>query len=253
MRVGTRLVAGLAVILAGWSMQVLAGAEAPALHQARAAYEARAQKGKGGVATELFEAAARSDPRSYEARWEGARAAYMHGNFDLAGEGEKVRLAVFQRGIDLAKAAVALRPDGVEGHFWLGVLYGVYGETKGIFKALGMVPDIQREMETCLRLDETVECYGPHRVLGRLYFKLPGFKGGDNAKSLEHLEKAVMGCPSNALARLYLAETLKDEGKKEKAREQLRALLAMQPDPRWAPEHPAIRADAERLLKKLGG
>lgn len=235
----------------------VAAAQAPVpetvLQQARGAFEARAVPGRGKSALDLFEKASKADPRSYEARWEGARAAYLHGNFDLPQEAEKERLGVFQRGIDLAREAVALKADGSEGHFWLGVLLGSFGETKGVFKALGMAPEIRKEMETCLRLEPTVECYGPHRVLGRLYYKLPGFKGGDNGKSLEYLRQAVQGCPSNALARLFYAETLKSEGQKEKAKEQLRTILAMQPDPRWAPEHPSIRTDAEKLLKKMGG
>jgi len=72
-------------------------------------------------------------------------------------------------------------------------------------------------------------------------------------KSLDYLRKAVQGCPTNALPRLFYAETLKSEGQKDKAREQLRVILTMQPDPRWAAEHPSICADAEKLLKKLGG
>ena len=245
------------ILVASASASFPVGAQVPAseplLRQARAAYEARATAGEGKLALELFEKAAKAAPSSYEARWEGARMAYLHGNFDLPADAEKDRLTVFQRGIDLAEGAVALRADGVEGHFWRGVLLGSFGETKGIFKALGMAPEIRKEMETCLKLDGTVECFGPQRVLGRLYFKLPGFKGGDNQKSLEYLEKAVQGCPSNALARLFYAETLKALGQKEKAKEQLRAILTMQPDPRWAPEHPSIRADAQKLLKKLGG
>jgi tetratricopeptide (TPR) repeat protein len=220
------------------------------LARAREAYERRAEPAQAKAALDLFAAAAAAEPQGYDARWEGARACYFYGNFtrEEAPDGEK--MALFQDGIDRAKAAVALRPEGVEGHFWLGVLYGVYGEAKGIFKALGMVPDIRREMGFCLTKDETVECFGAHRVLGRLYYKLPGFKGGDNAKSLDHLERAVKGCPTNALAKLYLAETLEDEGQEEQAIALLKEVIAAPPDPRWVPEHPYIKAQAERLLRK---
>lgn len=106
-------------------------------------------------------------------------------------------------------------------------------------------------MEACLKSDEAVECYGPDRVLGRLYYKLPFFKGGDNKKSLEYLEKAVKGCPANALSKLYLAETLKAEGEKVRAKALAQEIVAMTPDPRWAAEHPWIKAQAEKLLKRL--
>lgn len=234
-----------------------AGAQAPPaasppapLERARAAYERRGEPAQAKEALELFRAAALADPAAYEPLWEGARACYFYGNFTREEGSDDEKMALFQDGIDRAKAAVALRPEGVEGHFWLGVLYGVYGEAKGIFKALGMVPDIRREMELCLAKDVSVECFGPHRVLGRLFYKLPGFKGGDNVKSLEHLEAAVKACPTNALAKLYLAETLEDEGQEARAVALLKEILAGPPDPRWIPEHPHIKAQAETLLKK---
>ena len=215
------------------------------------AYEARADPARARAAVELFRKAAQEDPSSYEARWEGARAAYFYGTYTRAEAPDSEKMAIFDGGIALAREAVALAPRGVEGHFWLGVLDGVYGEAKGIFKSLSLVPEIKREMQTCLELDPAVEGWGPDRVLGRLYFKLPWFKGGDKAKSIAHLEKSLAGAPSNALTRLYLAESYRAEGMKAKASERLREIVAMTPDPRWAPEHPWIKAQAEKLLKKL--
>ncbi len=230
-----------------------ASAQAPddPLAKARAAYEQRADPAQSRAALDLFEGAANADPKSYEGRWEGARAAYFFGNYTRTDASDSEKMAIFQRGIELAKQAVALQPKGVEGHFWLGVLYGVYGEAKGIFKSLSLVPDIKREMQTCLDLDPSVEGWGPDRVLGRMYFKLPWFKGGSNAKSIEHLERSLKGAPTDALTRFYLAETYKSEGMKAKAIEQLRQVVSMTPDPRWTPEHPWIKRQAEALLKKL--
>ena len=240
------------LVLGGLTFGLLAQQEpAKLIDQAREAYQSRATVGKAKTAVELFAQAAKADPKSYEALWEGAKACYFYGNFTREEAPDSEKLALFQDGIDRAKAAVALNPKGVEGHFWLGVLYGVYGEAKGIFKSLSLVPDIKAEMNTCLELDPSVEGYGPDRVLGRLFFKLPGFKGGDNKKSIEHLVKSMEGAPTNALTRLYLAETYKSEGEKAKAVEQLKFVVEMPPDPRWAPEHAWIKPKAQALLKKL--
>lgn len=230
------------------SAQVAPGGE---LAAARAAYEQRADPASAKAAVELFRAAAKADPASVDARWEGARAAYFYGNYTQAATPDKEKMAIFDGGIALAREAIALAPKNVEGHFWLGVLDGVYGEAKGIFKSLAMVPEIKREMQTCLELDPAVEGYGPDRVLGRLYFKLPWFKGGSTKKSIEFLEKSLAGAPTNALSKLYLAESYKSEGMKAKAVQQLNEVIAMTPDPRWAPEHPQIKAQAEKLLAKL--
>ena len=238
------------VIFFGLALLMPALCGADQLAAARGAYEKRADPSQARSAVDLFMQAAVSDPRSYEALWEGARACYYYGNFARESAPSAEKLAIFDDGVKRARAAVALKPDGAEGHFWLGVLVGVHGEEKGIFKALGSVPEIQKEMEACLKLDPAVECAGPHRLLGRLYFKLPFFKGGDNKKSIEYLEKAVSSCPGNALAKLYLAETLKAEGQKPRARALLEEIAKMQPDPRWVPEHKFIKAQAEKLLGK---
>jgi tetratricopeptide (TPR) repeat protein len=230
------------------------GAQVPAeatLASARASYDARAEPAQASAAVDLFRKAATEDPASYEARWEGARAAYFYGTYTKSDADDAEKMAIFDGGIALAKEAVALSPKGVEGHFWLGVLYGVYGEAKGIFKSLSLVPAIKQEMQTCVELDQTVEGWGPDRVLGRMYHKLPFFKGGDDEKSAAHLEKSLAGAPTNALTRLYLAETYRSDGRKPDAVRLLKEIVGMTPDPRWAPEHPWITVQAEKLLKKL--
>lgn len=248
----TRGVLFVAVALSLLAFSAL-GQAAPAgtLADARAAYEQRRDPVRAKAAFELFQETAKAEPASVEARWEGARAAYFYGNYARADAPDSEKMAIFNAGIELAKQAVALAPKDVEAHFWLGVLYGVYGEAKGIFKSLALVPSIKQEMQTCLELDPSVEGYGPDRVLGRMYYKLPFFKGGDNKKSIVHLEKSLAGAPTDALTKLYLAETYKSEGMKAKAVEQLQGIIAMTPDPRWTPEHPTIKAQAEKLLAKL--
>ena len=220
------------------------------LEKAKAAYEQRADPAEAKAAMQLFAEAAKADPKSYEAFWQGAQSCYFYGEYTRAKASDDEKMAIFQDGIDRAKAAVALNPKGVEGHFWLGVLYGVYGQAKGIFKSLSLVPNIKQEMKTCQELDPSVDGYGPDRVLGRMYYKLPWFKGGDNKKSIRYLEASLKGAPTNALTRLYLAEVYKAEGMKEKAIEQVKAIIGMTPDPRWNAEYPSIKAKAEKLLQK---
>jgi tetratricopeptide (TPR) repeat protein len=250
MRKAMVIFAGAALALASLATTAQEAAPDP-LTQARAAYEQRASPAKARAAVDLYRKAAKADPKSYEAAWEGARACYFCGHYSLTEAPDEELLALFQDGIDRARAAVAANPKGAEGHFWLGVLDGVYGETKGMFKSLAMVPEIKAEMKAAMDLDPAVEGFGPDRVLGRLFYKLPGFKGGDNKKSIEHLEKSVQGAPTNALTRLFLAEVYKSEGMKDKALEQAKFIVAMTPDPRWTAEHPSIKAQAETLVKKL--
>ena len=243
------VVAALFVLGGSVSAQVVATGSA--LPAARAAYDQRADPARAAVAFELFRKAAREDARAWEPRWEGARAAYYLGSYARAAAGDAEKMAIFTTGIGLAKEAIALKTRGAEGHFWLGVLWAVYGEAKGIFKSLSLVPTVKSEMQACLEIDPAVEGWGPDRTLGRVYFKLPFFKGGDNAKSIEHLERSLRGAPTNALTMLYLAETLRSDGRRPEAIKLLRQIVTMAPDPRWVAEHAWIKAQAEKLLRKL--
>ncbi len=221
-----------------------------ALSAAEAAYGDRAEPARARAALEGFEAVAAADPAAYEARWRGARAAYFLGTYTLEDAPDSERIAVYERGMRLAEQAIALEPDRVEGYFWHGVLVGVYGEARGIFKSLGLAPTVIDRMETALRIDPAFEGHGADRVLGRAYFKLPWFKGGDDAKAVEHLERSLAGTPTNALTRLYLAEAYRAVGRRADAVAQLREVVAMTPDPRWTAENPAIVRRARELLRK---
>ncbi len=116
-------------------------------------------------------------------------------------------------------------PTRAEGHFWLGVNYGSYGEAKGVLKSLSLVGPIKAEMGAVLRIDPGYENGGANRVLGRVYYKLPGFVGGSNKKSLLNLLRSKELGPKDGLTRIYLAETYLALDEVEKAREELEFVL----------------------------
>jgi len=245
--VGTGLLIGL-----GMPLSLSAGQGETALEKARQAFDRRADPEEAKAGLRLYQKAARENPSSYEARWEGARAYAYYLEYPFADGKEEEKIDLAQKGIDLAQDALKLKGKGVEAHYWLAVLYGLYGEAKGVLKSLSLVPRIKNELDICMMVDPTVDCYGPDRILGRMYYELPWFAGGNNRRSLRYLETCVKKCPENDLSRLYLAETYKADGKDDEAREQLGVILNRKPDPRWAPAYPFIKARAEKMLSKLG-
>lgn len=88
-------------------------------------------------------------------------------------------------------------------------------------------------MNKVIELDPSYEDGGPDRVLGRVFFKLPGFAGGDKKKSLEHLLKSKEYGPEDTLTRIYLAETYLALKEKDKAKEELEYVINMESDNRW--------------------
>jgi len=183
----------------------------------------------------------------YEAYWRTSRILYFIGDHT---ESKKEKKTIFSQGIYYAKKAVALELEKPDGYYWLGVNYGVYGEAKGVLKSLSLVDDIKEAMNKVIDLDREYGDGGPDRVLGRVYFKLPGFAGGDKKKSLEHLLKSKEIGPNDPLTRCYLADTYLALKEVDKAREELEYVLNIEVDPRWVSGVDDCKEDAKQMLQK---
>jgi tetratricopeptide (TPR) repeat protein len=210
-------------------------------------YTGRADLSKAQEALEKYRAAYASKEDVYGACWRIARAHYWVGDH-TPDKAEKKR--IFEQGIYYAKKAVEFAPDKPEGHYWLGICYGVYGEAKGVLKSLSLVKPIKAAMNKVLELDPAYDDGGPDRVLGRVYHELPGFAGGSKKKSLEHLLRSKELGPRVGLTRIYLADTYLSLDEVEKAREELEFVLTMEPDPALGAE---TAEEKEMARKRLEG
>jgi len=182
----------------------------------------------------------------YEVYWRLSRIQYYIGS---RLESKQAKKTVFQLGIDYAKKAIVLEPEKPDAYYWLGVNYGVYGEARGVMKSLFLVDDIKEAMNKVIELDRTYEDGGPDRVLGRVYFKVPGIAGGSKKKSLEHLLKSIEIGPEDPLTRVYLADTYLALKEVEKARAELEYVLSLEDDPRWVIGIEETKEEARELLK----
>ncbi len=176
-------------------------------------YTRREEAGYIQKAISEYIQALNADTSLYDAAWKLSRAYWYLGNHSSKDNKE----AFFLKGIDAAQKAVANDPDKCEGHFWLGVNYGLYGEAHGMFKALGLINPIKEEMNKAMAINENCECGGPQRVLGRLYAKAPWFKGGSKTKAIEILKKSMELCPNDTQTRMFLAEVYLDENQKDRS------------------------------------
>jgi tetratricopeptide (TPR) repeat protein len=183
----------------------------------------------------------------YEPYWKIARIHYYIGAHTAEKKDKKV---IFSQGVYHATKAIALQPDKPDGHYWLGVNNGKYGEVKGVMKSLALVKPIKRSMFKIIEVDRGYEDGGADRVLGRVFFKVPGIAGGSKDKSLEHLEKSKELGPEDPITRLYLAETYLAKKRVDDARAELEYVLSMPDDPRWVSGVTEAKRDAQELLKK---
>ncbi|HVP89813.1 MAG TPA: TRAP transporter TatT component family protein [Terriglobales bacterium] len=219
----------------------------PLTQQGDDLYEQRGDLAKARAALDKYQDALLAKEGDYEVYWRMARVEYWIGDH-AAAKDEKVKL--FGLGVYHGKKAVALEPGKPDGHYWLGVNYGSYGEVKGVLKSLSLVGPIKAEMNKVLAINQAYEDGGADQLLGRLYYELPGIAGGSNKKSLEHLLKSKELGPRVGLTRIYLADTYLDMGEVQKAREELEYVIAMAPDPRLIPE---TTQEKEMARKKLAG
>jgi len=230
------------------ALPALAADSAALVQQADQLYAQRVDLAKANQAADLYEKALAADPKNEEAAWKAARVLYWIGR-NTKGDDNKIK--VFERGIADAKKALAINAKSLGGHYWLGVSYGLYGSAKGVTKSLSLINPIKEEMAAVIAQDPKYDEGGPYRVLGRLYFKVPGIFGGSNSEAIKNLTTAIKYGPTRWLNHLYLAEVYLDEGEDAKAKELL-ALVIKGPAPQGLePEYAMWKADAEKLAKEV--
>jgi hypothetical protein len=213
-----------------------------------ALYRDRETAGSATRAAEIWAARLAQDARDFTSAWKLARAQYWLGTNGLP---EARRRAALEQGIVAARAAAALEPKRPEGHFWMAANMGALAESFGLRQGVKYRKPIKESLETVLALDPGFLQGSADRALGRWYFKVPGLFGGSETKSEEHLRKALTYGEHSVITRVFLAETLEARGKRDAARQELRAALDAPLDPEWAPEDRRFKQQAEALLKKL--
>jgi tetratricopeptide (TPR) repeat protein len=151
-----------------------------------------------------------------------ARVCYLWG--DLRAGSRDDKLAAYDRGREIGKRAVELAPKSDQAHLWYAVNTGRYGQTKGIFRSLALLPTMREEVQTLLTLAPRSPVV--HALAGGFYFEVPTLLGGDRARAEEHYKKAVQLDPHYTVARVDLARLYLDTGRPAEARRELERVLA---------------------------
>lgn len=230
------------------AMPALSADSAALMKQADELYAQRADLAKAKQAADLYEKALAADPKNEEAAWKAARVLYWIGRNT---KGDEAKVKVFERGIEDAKKAIAINPKSLGGHYWLGVSYGLYGSAKGVTKSLSLINPIKEEMAAVIEQDPKYDEGGPYRVLGRLYFKVPGIFGGSNSEAIKNLKTAIKYGPTRWLNQLYLAEVYIDEDENDKAKALLAQVIKGPAPKGLEPEYAMWKAKAQELMKEV--
>jgi tetratricopeptide (TPR) repeat protein len=233
----------LMMLLAGF---VYADESANLLSEAEAHYENREDSAELQNAIDKLQLALQTNPHNYEAAWRLSKAYWFQGNFS---SGEKK--ASFEKGVQAGEKAIDINYNECEGHFWLGINYALLAENSGALSALGLVDNVKREINQAMQINENCECGGPSRVLGKLYSKLPWFKGGSKKKAVSFLKQSLDLCPQDTQSRIFLAEIYQSEGQTGQAIELLKQVETIDPPAEWIPETKANKISAEKMIHDL--
>lgn len=198
----------------------------------------------------------RLEPQSIEPLWRTSLVAFLLA--DSAGDQRKRRAYFADLGERQARAAIALAPTRVEGHYYLAVNMGYTAQSKSFIRRLGaldLVPEIEKEGKIALMLDRRFDHAGPHRLLGALYLRAPGWPAsiGDPEEALTHLMSAVEIDPSYPENHLYLAEALLANNRVAEANREVDKVLMLDATAQkmWAQRLPRWQVEAEALKKRI--
>jgi tetratricopeptide (TPR) repeat protein len=226
------------------------GETASLLAHADAMFAGRTVSTGAAEALDAYEKVAAADPENAAAKWKAARALHWLGDHTTG----KEQRSFYESGIRLGEAAVKLDPASPDARFWLGALYGSYGEARGVLKSLSLVKPIREQMTALNAIDAEYGGGAGLRVLGIVDYKVPGFAGGSRKRAAEHLAAALKIDPSNPFNNYYMAEFLAETGKKSEASAYLAAVEHATTSPDVdTPDLQMIRAKARALEKKLAG
>jgi hypothetical protein len=207
-------------------------------------YRAREDHGSATRAADLWAPTAASD---FEAAWKLSRVSYWIGGH--APEGD--RRAALERGVSAGEAAVRLRPDRPEGHFWLAADMGALAESFGIVQGLKYRSRIKEELERVKAIDPSWQDDSADSALGQWFFEVPRLLGGSRAKAEDHLRRVLDRFPQSLTALSFLADVLVAEGRTPEARALLLRVMAIPLDPDWAPEGRDFQRKAAGRLRAL--
>ncbi len=169
----------------------------------------------------------------------------------------------FEKGYTLAAEAKAINADYPEAFYFYAVNLARWAKKNGIVESLQRKGELMDNLRMAIErtnrdgvAGEEIEFYGANRVLGKMYYELPGFAGGSWAKSTENLTIAYEKAPNHSLNVIYYAEVLMKGSKEDekKACVVLATMLAQDPAtllPERAQETTEDFVEAKELFTKL--
>jgi tetratricopeptide (TPR) repeat protein len=133
------------------------------------------------------------------------------------------KLDAYEQGRQAAKRALELLPNNVPAHFWFATNTARWGQTKGVTRALFLLPTVKQEIARVLELDPS---FAPvYSLAGYVYLEVPAILGGSVDRAEQMFRKGLGLDPKFTGMRVGLARTLIKQGRLDEARVELQRVL----------------------------
>ena len=211
------------------------------------------------AAAKYLEAAA-IDSNNYDAYWKAADELTKLAD-NLPGEKKDLKESTFQQASDLCDKAIAVNPNGWEGHTYKAIALGRLALFQGGKKKINLSKAVKAEADKAMELNPEADT--PYHILGRWHQNLAnlswvlraaakviygGVPPGSNEEAVAMFKKAIELNPKHIVHYLELAKTYKLMGKKDLMVGPLETLLAL---PSVQEKDDEYKEEAKAMLKKL--
>jgi tetratricopeptide (TPR) repeat protein len=207
-----------------------------------------------------YEAAIAADSTSADALGKASRTVVDIGEQEAD---DAKRKALFRKGVDYARRAVAAAPNDAEGHFHLARALGRLALSVGVRERVRFANEIHDQGQEALRLDpdhpgalhvlgvwnaEVMRLSGVERFFARNLLGGRRFGEASWDKAIMYMEKAVEVDPERLTHQLDLARIYADRKQNDKARALFERVIAGRVSDF---NDPVYKREAEAALKKL--
>lgn len=161
-------------------------------------------------ALDLYQNFLKKNKNSSDALWRISMTYYYLGHKSAK---SSRREKYFRKGVDFGnKCAAISKRKKVECIFWLATNTALLNKELGVLSLAFGIGEMIDLFEESRKLDDDYASSGPYRMLALLYFKAPGFLGGDENKAFEYIKKAIKRSPNEPLnVYFYLTFLVKDK------------------------------------------
>ena len=217
------------------------------LTEAQKAYDGRKDPNSLQKALDLWQEVLAEDPANAEAALNLSMAAVWWGDHSPKAKKE----AIYKEGVDWGKLAVKADPKSSDAHYWTAANLGSYGQAHGILKSLSAIKPMKAHCEKAIGLNP--KYWRARTLLGMLYREAPGWpiSIGDDAKALEHLEKAAKMAPKVPWVLFELGLGYEETGDDAKAMAAYKRTVAAPLEQGFELEGVETKEKARKLIKKL--